>query len=129
VTEGWVSNFIICPELSLAITSGSDGLLCLVDCASGDLIRVLNGHQHGVWNLLLLSPHLLVSSGFDETIRIWDIQAGQSLAVLSGHKHRLEEMLLTQNHNYLITRDKAGRVISWSIDWRAKALTTNLLTA
>jgi WD40 repeat protein len=28
--EGWVSNLITCPELSLIVTSGSDGLLCLV---------------------------------------------------------------------------------------------------
>ncbi len=68
-------------------TAGSDGVVRLLDAASGRLLREYPGHAGGPIKGLAFSPdgRLLASAGWDRTVRVWDVDGGAARRVLRGH--------------------------------------------
>ncbi len=62
------------------------GKIRLIDFRTGEVVRLLKGHENGVLGLAF-SPDStrLISGSFDKTARIWDIESGKILHILSGH--------------------------------------------
>ena len=79
---------------SLAISSngqqlaagGTDGVVRLIDLATGAEIRALRGHS-GVVNVAAYSPddRTLLTGGFDRTVRLWDVATGAQIHQFDGH--------------------------------------------
>ncbi|KAF8323591.1 WD40-repeat-containing domain protein [Cantharellus anzutake] len=81
------------------ISASDDHSIHVYDPADGRQIRILEGHEGGVWALAVCSrrivsrnPHaspkyydLLVSGSTDRTVRIWDLATGRNTHVFGGH--------------------------------------------
>src|SRR5262245_25824873 len=83
----WVPiDLALSPDGAVAATSGYDGMVRLWDATTGQLLRVLVGHDSYTFGLGW-SPdgRYLASTGtFDYTVRIWEGKSGLPLKVLKG---------------------------------------------
>ena len=81
------------------ISASDDHSIHVYDPADGRQIRILEGHEGGVWALAVCSRRivsrnpntppkfydLLVSGSTDRTVRIWDLATGRNTHVFGGH--------------------------------------------
>lgn len=68
--------------------AGSENAVYVISLASGQITRVLRGHQAPV-NTLAFSPDgkLLASAANDRSGRLWELASGACSRVLDGHEH------------------------------------------
>lgn len=67
------------------IITGSEGRLISIYCTrTGKLLRVLEGHEGGVWAMKYIG-NTLVTGSTDRTVRIWNIATGRCTHILRGH--------------------------------------------
>ncbi len=84
------------PILSLAVSpdgrtlavSGEERAVKLLDAQTGQLRRLLEGHED-VIPKVAFSPdgNTLASASFDGTVRLWDVATGKCLHTLAGHSN------------------------------------------
>ena len=81
------------------ISASDDHSIHVYDPTDGHQIRILEGHEGGVWALAVCSRRiasrspntpskyfdLLVSGSTDRTVRIWDLATGRNTHVFGGH--------------------------------------------
>ena len=73
------------PSTASARSPRPDDTLRLWDLASGDTLRVLQGHSGKVTHVVALDGERALSASYDDTLRLWDLATGDTLRVLAGH--------------------------------------------
>lgn len=83
---GHGSNVVTCLQHDdeKIITGVDDKLINIYSTQTGKLIKVLKGHDGGVW-ALKYTGNTLVSGSTDRTVRVWNIETGQCTHVFRGH--------------------------------------------
>lgn len=69
----------------LLASAGDDKTVRIWNPASGQLYRVLDGHQGPVYSVCAVTvggQNLIASASYDKTMRIWDPATGQALALM-----------------------------------------------
>lgn len=66
------------------ISASDDNSIHVYSPTTGQLVRLLEGHQGGVW-ALAATKDTLVSGSTDRTVRIWDLNTGRCTHVFGGH--------------------------------------------
>ncbi|CUM66914.1 uncharacterized protein PRCAT00004599001 [Priceomyces carsonii] len=66
------------------VTGVDDKLISIYSTKSGELLKVLKGHEGGVWALKYVG-NTLVSGSTDRTVRIWNLKTGKCTHVFRGH--------------------------------------------
>lgn len=66
------------------ISGVDDKLINIYSTKTGKLLKVLKGHEGGVW-ALKYTGNTLVSGSTDRTVRIWDIESGKCTHIFRGH--------------------------------------------
>jgi len=66
------------------ISASDDHSIRIYSPPTGELVRLLQGHEGGVW-ALAASKDILVSGSTDRTVRIWDLNTGRCTHVFGGH--------------------------------------------
>ncbi|CAG89016.2 DEHA2F07392p [Debaryomyces hansenii CBS767] len=66
------------------ITGVDDKLINIYSTKTGELLKVLKGHEGGVW-ALKYTGNTLVSGSTDRTVRVWNIKTGKCTHVFRGH--------------------------------------------
>ena len=76
---GAVEAVVVTPDGRYAISGGEDGQIRKWEIATGETVRVFDGHQKGV-TALALTPDgkSLVSGGGDKSLRLWDVATGEA---------------------------------------------------
>ncbi|KAI9320080.1 WD40-repeat-containing domain protein [Dichotomocladium elegans] len=83
---GYSDNVITCLQFDedKIITGSDDTSVNIYDIKTGNLMRVLDGHEGGVWALQYVG-NTLVTGSTDRTIRVWDIDTGRCRHIFRGH--------------------------------------------
>ncbi len=104
------------PDGKLVVTASDDHTARLWEVASGQVLRVLPGHQGAVWHAAF-SPDgkLVVTASGDKTARLWDVASGQMLRVLSGHQDGVWHAAFSPDGKLVVTAsgDKTARL--WDV--------------
>lgn len=66
------------------VTGVDDRLINIYDTKTGTLLKVLKGHEGGVW-ALKYTGNTLISGSTDRTVRIWNIKTGKCTHIFKGH--------------------------------------------
>jgi WD40 repeat protein len=68
-------------------TAGSDGVVQLLEAATGRVVRSFTGHAGGPIKGLAFTAdgRLLASASWDRTVRVWDVERGELRQVLQDH--------------------------------------------
>ncbi|KAI8074237.1 WD40-repeat-containing domain protein [Gilbertella persicaria] len=84
--EGHEEDLVTCLQFDddKIITGSDDHSINVYDIKTGELKRVLKGHDGGVWALQYVG-NTLVTGSIDRTVRVWDIERGICRFVLRGH--------------------------------------------
>ncbi|CEP18911.1 hypothetical protein [Parasitella parasitica] len=84
--EGHEEDLVTCLQFDdeKIITGSDDHSINVYDIKTGNLKRVLSGHDGGVWALQYVG-NTLVTGSIDRTIRVWDIEKGICRFILRGH--------------------------------------------
>lgn len=83
---GHGSNIVTClhHDEEKVITGIEGKLINVHSTKTGELLRVLKGHDGGVWALKYFS-NTLVSGSTDRDVRVWNIRTGRCTHVFRGH--------------------------------------------
>lgn len=83
---GHGSNIVTClqHDEEKVITGIEGKLINVYSTKTGELLRVLKGHDGGVWALKYFS-NTLVSGSTDRDVRVWNIRTGRCTHVFRGH--------------------------------------------
>jgi WD40 repeat protein/serine/threonine protein kinase len=103
------------PDGQLLALGTTESLIALWDLASGERVRHLQGHTHGV-NAMAWNPKWprFASASSDRTVRIWDAQAGQLALTLGGFNHEVLAVNWSLDGHLLAAADSQGRLLIWS---------------
>jgi WD40 repeat protein len=84
---GAVTSVVFSPDgRYLAVGTGGDSSVQLIDTSRWQVIRTFEGHTWGVRSVAF-SPdgRLLASGSRDETIKLWEVATGREVRTLTGH--------------------------------------------
>lgn len=90
------------------VTGVDDKLINVYNTKTGELLKVLKGHEGGVW-ALKYTGNTLVSGATDRTVRIWNIKTGKCTHIFKGHTSTVR--CLDILHPVKIGVDDAGKDI------------------
>jgi small GTP-binding protein len=83
----WISTVAWAPTETYLASASDDNTIRIWDVATGQLVRILSGHDDTVFSVAWSpSGQILASSSDDETIICWDTETGQQLSRLTGHR-------------------------------------------
>lgn len=101
-----------------AVSASRDTTLQIWDVDSGEVLRVLQGHDDWVNAVAVLassSGKRLVSASRDRTLRLWDVDTGQALCVYEGHVDDVTSVASIDARRFVsASRDRTLRV--WDLD-------------
>ena len=101
------------PDSRFVLVASTSGSLCLMDVATGTLVREFIGHTQQV-TAVAFSPagNRVVSGSFDETARIWDTTTGRELAAVTGGGQRVYSVALSPDSRLLALGQMGYRCLS-----------------
>lgn len=108
--KGYGSKVVTCLQHDdEKIVTGVDEKLINIYCTkTGKLLRVLEGHEGGVW-ALKYTGNTLVTGSTDRTVRVWNIRTGKCTHIFRGHT--LTIRCLDIIHPRVIGKDDRGEDI------------------
>jgi WD40 repeat protein len=84
------------------IVAGYDGVIRILDAASGRSVRGLTGHSGAVLGLAAArQAQVFASAGVDNTIRLWDLSTGETRTTFIGHRGVVRSVALTADGTIL----------------------------
>jgi len=117
------SEFVITDKYIVTGLSGdflsSDYSLHVLDGATGELLRTMQGHLFGLYFLGALADGRVVSISHDRTLRVWDPTSGSLQSLIEDHDLRdVKYVLLSEEYaaSYGVPRTKDSAALRiWSL--------------
>lgn len=118
VVQGLQSIFDLdlTPDVRIAVSGGSDSMVCAYELATGDQIWGSQAHSSGVF-AVTTSPQgrSLISSSYDKSIRLWDIASGQTRRVFHGHYGGVRCVSVTHDGGFVLSGGWDQTVRLWDM--------------
>lgn len=122
----WATGVAFSPDGKALAVGSTEGVVYLIDAATGQLIHQLRGHTNWiVIRGLAFSPDgkTLYSAGLDATVRIWDVERGVQTGLLDVHRLDIFSIAISPNGERLASvSDQEGRMIVWDLMQRRPAM-------
>jgi WD40 repeat protein len=114
VHRGAVFALASSPDGKRLAAAGDDGMVRLWDRESGQLLRILIGHD-GAIRGLAWSPRgsRLASAGEDGTVRLWDTETGLLLRTLRGERGNTRAVAWSPDAETVAAGGEDGKVRLW----------------
>ncbi|KAL6454726.1 CDC4 Cell division control protein 4 [Candida maltosa Xu316] len=90
------------------VTGVDDKCILIYSTQTGQLMRVLEGHEGGVW-ALKYTGNTLVTGSTDRTVRVWNMNTGKCTHIFRGHTSTIR--CLDIIHPTVIGKDQNGEDI------------------
>lgn len=115
----WATGVAFSPDGKALAVGSTEGVVYLLDAATGQLIHQLRGHTNWiVIRGLAFAPDgkTLYSAGLDATVRIWDVERGVQTGMLDVHRLDIFGIAISPNGERLASvSDQEGRMIVWDL--------------
>ena len=123
--QALVKKILILEDGKKIITSSFDHNIKIWDVESHKVIATLEGHEDGVYNIILLSDGRLASCGFDETIKIWNISSDKyyCMQTLIGHTDCINSLVELPD-SILVSGSMAQTLRLWDLKQTASEITS-----
>ena len=101
----------------LTLASGSvDGTLRLWEVATGERLRIFEGHTNEIYSVSFSPDGLTLASGsVDGTLRLWEVATGQPLRTIDGHMGSVWGISFSPNGLTLATANTDKSVSLWEV--------------
>ncbi|KAH3672169.1 hypothetical protein WICPIJ_010108 [Wickerhamomyces pijperi] len=119
--RGHGPNVVTCLQFDddKIITGADDNMINIYDPNSGELLRILQGHEGGVWALKYINNQI-ISGSTDRTVRIWDINTGKCTHVFRGHTStiRCMEIVDVDGEKLIVSGSRDNTLHVWKLPER-----------
>jgi WD40 repeat protein/tRNA A-37 threonylcarbamoyl transferase component Bud32 len=103
--------------------SVAGGQLNVWDAATGNRIRILDGHGGHITSLAFSSDGTwMASASVDNTIILWNILDGKSIATLRGHDKPISKVLFHPDGRCISASNEEGTIKFWNASTGAELL-------
>ena len=93
-----------------------DNAIKVLNLASGDCLRTLEGHSEPVTSVALSADGRTIISGSAEgTIKVWDLESGDCLRTLQGHSWRVSSIALSADGRTIVSGSGDTTVKVWDL--------------
>ncbi|MGE0680297.1 MAG: WD40 repeat domain-containing protein [Candidatus Binatia bacterium] len=117
ITLRFIQATFYSPNGELLAYGADSGIIFLYHVATGQIIRILEGHQNSVWSVAFTPDGQTLASGSeDNSVRLWQVSSGACVGVLAGHLGPVYTVQFAPNGEYLVAAGSAGRLQFWDIE-------------
>lgn len=115
----WATGVAFSPDGKSLAVGSTEGVVYLIDAATGQIIHQLRGHTNWiVIRGLAFAPDgkTLYSAGLDATVRVWDVDRGVQTGMLDVHRLDIFSIAISPDGARLASvSDQEGRLIVWDL--------------
>ncbi len=116
----------LCPVSNHILIGQTNGDIHVLDVNSGEVIRVIQGHNEGIAaSSLSRDQKLLLTGHADFTAKLWDLEAGTVLTEFNGEEYQPYSLALSPDGNHVLLKVCSGNVRTLLMD----ALTKEIILA
>jgi F-box and WD-40 domain protein CDC4 len=116
---GHGANVVTCLQFDdeKIITGADDKMINIYDPENGKLLKILSGHEGGVWALKYIGKQI-VSGSTDRTVRVWNLELGKCTHVFRGHTSTIRCMEIVTNdegETFIVTGSRDNTLHVWRL--------------